>query len=84
MYKSKKKMLDYAWQEFEKKCNLKKSSKNKKITLFSLEYSIFLGEDLLTHAFSHSCLPISHFCSQVMHFCKSPWVILIDKYFKLL
>jgi hypothetical protein len=29
MDKSRKKMLDYAWQEFEKKCNEKKSSKNK-------------------------------------------------------
>jgi hypothetical protein len=63
---------------------IKKNVVKKMITLFSLEYSISLGEDLLAHAFSHSFLPISHFFGQIMHFCKSPWAALIDKFLKLL
>jgi hypothetical protein len=55
---------------------IKKNLVKNMITLFSLEYSISLGEDLLTHAFSHSCLPISHCFGQIMHFCKSPWATL--------
>jgi hypothetical protein len=44
MDKSEKKMLDYAWREFERKCNLKESSKNKKLTCFHWNIQFPLGK----------------------------------------
>ncbi len=79
------------WQKNVKLClvrihkqnlNINYFSKNKNITLSSLEYSISLGEDPNWHMpCFHYYLPFIDF-SNVMHFYKSPWAILIDTYLK--
>ncbi len=64
-------MLDYANENSKKNVNAKKSRKIK-ITLFSLECSISLGEVLNSHMPFPFLPTLSRFSGQVMHFCKFP------------
>jgi hypothetical protein len=63
MYKSKNKMLDYAWREFEKTCNLKKSSKNKKLPCFHWNINFLGGRSIDTCIFSFLPTHFSFFWS---------------------
>jgi hypothetical protein len=76
-------MLDYANEKFQKNVNTKKCRKIK-VTLFSLECSILLGEVLNSHMPFPFLPTLLRFFGRVMHFCKSLEAIFINAYCKYL